>query len=462
MAISSRGNALLFRLRARLAAQRYNHTVADSGLGAQFRADVGPGSVLVQGRISRRKLDSRAFGITRSMISSPSWTVLKVLRGAGFEAYLVGGCVRDLILNRVPKDFDVITTAKLKQIKKEFRRCTIVGQRFPICMVHVKGSVVEVSSFETVAKHGEEKEIVLPSDIPHGCDRKDFVLWKNCMQRDFTINSLFFDPFINSIYDYVNGIVDVKCLKLRTLIPAEASFQEDCARILRGVRIAARLGLSFSEDTENAIHKLSLSIATLTKSRLLLELNYMLSYGAAEPSFHLLQRFNLLEILLPFHAAYLAEQAREQSSQNPAMLMKLFFNLDKLVTCDQPAESTLWVALLAFHLALVINSQDALVVWTFASVLYHQSWKLGVKFARKHAQTEANFIPEISEAHESISDAELAERATHLAAAAQYSINALTDRDSLLQLMSRFPDLTCSGLVANSASLCHVDMYCSL
>ncbi|RVW32917.1 Poly(A) polymerase I [Vitis vinifera] len=270
-----------------------------------------------------KKLDSRTFGITRSMISSPSWVVLKLLQREGFEAYLVGGCVRDLILNKTPKDFDVITTAKLKQIKKRFRRAQIVGRRFPICRVHVKGSVIEVSSFETVAKHGEEKEKVSFSQMPSGCDESDFNRWRNCMHRDFTINSsLFFDPFVNKIYDYANGMKDLRSLKLRTLIPAQLSFKEDCARMLRGLRIAARLGLSFSRETETAIRSLASSVKSLDKSRIMLELNYMLSYGSAKPSLCLLWRFNLLDILLPFHGAYLAQQTTEPSAQHSMMFME--------------------------------------------------------------------------------------------------------------------------------------------
>ncbi|CAK7355527.1 unnamed protein product, partial [Dovyalis caffra] len=107
---------------------------------------------------------------------------------AGFESYLVGGCVRDLLLNRVPKDFDVITTANLKQIKKKFHRSQIVGRRFPICIVYIKGSAIEVSSFETAAKQSQEKEKFLLSQMPRSCDEKDCRRWRNSMHRDFTIN----------------------------------------------------------------------------------------------------------------------------------------------------------------------------------------------------------------------------------------------------------------------------------
>lgn len=159
-----RRTLLSSRLKPLFTLQRLDHALAESGAQTQFYAGMGSASALEQESVvkvdmsSWRKLDSRTLGITRSMIPLPSLIVLKVLRGAGFDTYLVGGCVRDLLLNKVPKDFDVVTTATLKQIKKEFHRCFIVGRRFPICHVNVKGSIVEVSSFETAGINGKEKQ----------------------------------------------------------------------------------------------------------------------------------------------------------------------------------------------------------------------------------------------------------------------------------------------------------------
>lgn len=413
---------MLSRLKALVKLQSVNHSLLEGAMQTLFCREISSDSMDEQGHIDTtkwKKIDSRAYGITRSMISLPSWTVLKVLHSQGFEAYLVGGCVRDLLLKRTPKDFDVITTANLQQIRKQFYRAQIVGRRFPICLVHVRGSVIEVSSFGTVGKHAEEKEKDILTKMPTGCNERDFIRWRNCMHRDFTINSLFFDPFVNKIYDYANGMRDLMSLKLQTLIPAPLSFKEDCARILRGIRIAARLGLSLSKETENAIRTLSSSIKGLDKSRMLLELNYMLSYGAAGPSLCLLRRFNLLEVLLPYHAAHLAQQVRNQSAQSPVMLMKLFFNLDKLLSCQRPSNCNLWVGLLAFHMALADNPQDALVVWTFSSVMYHGKWKEGVKFAREHAHMQLNFDPEFSEPCDYKSDQELAEKVSHFASLVQ-------------------------------------------
>ncbi|XP_002521705.2 uncharacterized protein LOC8268760 [Ricinus communis] len=437
------------RLRNLTTLQRFNHSLIEQTplYPRMISSDSKDQQSTVIDISKWKKINASAVGIKRSMIPPSPWLVLKILHNKGFEAYLVGGCVRDLLLNRIPKDFDVITTAKLKQVKKQFHRCEIVGRRFPICRVHVKGSVVEVSSFETVAQHNEGKEEVLISQKPSGCNGRDFIRWRNSMHRDFTINSLFFDPFMNQIFDYANGMADLSFLKLRTVIPARLSFQEDCARILRGLRITGRLGLSISKDTESAIRKLSSSVKSLDKARIMMELNYMLSYGAAESTIYLLQRFNLLELFLPFHAAYLSQQAGETFSLGSVMLMKLFFNLDTLVSCDRPCTSSLWVGLLAFHQALVTNPQDALVSWVFASVLYHGKWKDGVEFARENAKMQVKFAPEISGFSEFKSDEELAEEVSHLASLVQDSVDALMDTDTLAQSMSRFGVTSSSGLV---------------
>ncbi|KVI08731.1 Poly A polymerase, head domain-containing protein, partial [Cynara cardunculus var. scolymus] len=363
-----------------------------------------------------KKMDSRSLGITRSMLPSSPFTVLKILRTRGFEAYLVGGCVRDLLLKRTPRDFDVITTADLHQIRKQFHNCHIVGRKFPICRVHMKGSVIEVSSFKTSAKHSEDKEKFLVSQVPRGCDRSDLNLWKNCMHRDFTVNSLFFDPVIHKIYDYSNGMKDLLELKLRTLVPAHLSFSEDCARILRGLRIAARLGLSFSKDTETAIHKQASSILVLSESRIMMEIDLMLSFGASESSLRLLHRFRILEMLLPLQVIH-----------------------------DQ-------IGLLAFHQALLDKPQDPFVVLNFASVLYHQDWQGGLQFARQCGRAPVSFEPELSEPCGSISDDELSIKVRQLALQVLDSIEALVETDSLHKKMSKFPGFPCSGLVSQSVS----------
>ncbi|WCJ20596.1 CCA-adding enzyme [Euphorbia peplus] len=387
-----------------------------------------------------KKIQASRVGVSPEKIPLFAWSVLNQLHKKGFQAYLVGGCVRDFLLNKQPKDFDVVTTAELKEVKRVFRNCSIIGRRFPICRVKIKDSVIEVSSFETVAAHFKDNENQKLPEMPVGCDEKDFICWNNSIRRDFTINSLFYDPFLDKICDYANGMEDIRTLKLRTVKPAHLSFEEDRARVLRGLRIAGRLGLSISVDTELAICKFASSVKDLDKFRIMMELNYMLSYGAAESTIYLLQRFNILELFLPFQAGYLNCQFRKISPEGSVMLMKLFFNLDKLVSCNRPCHPNLWLGLLAFHQALVIYPQDAFVVWVFASVLYHGTWKEGVKFARENANLQVDFVPEISGFSESKSDDELSEEVSHLAALVQKSVGSLVDANILAKSMCKYKD----------------------
>ncbi|XP_020247981.1 uncharacterized protein LOC109825542 [Asparagus officinalis] len=326
----SSSSSLFSRLQALILEQkRWTHAYSGESAAGEVR-EASSGFRLREGSIDAstwRTVDSRTFGIRRSAISSPIWTVLKILQGQGFEAYLVGGCVRDLILGRTPKDFDVVTTATLEQIKNQFHRSIIIGRRFPICLVYIFSTKIEVSSFETTHIDAQHGQMILFSQMPNSCDKKDFVRWKDCMRRDFTINGLFYDPFVNTIYDYADGIRDVMASEVRTVIPAHLSFTEDCARILRGLRIVARLGLRFSEDTATAVQDLCSSIITLDKPRLMMELNFMLAYGAAVPSIRLLQKYKLLDILLPIQAAYLADQSKQLAGGSSIMLMVRCFTL---------------------------------------------------------------------------------------------------------------------------------------
>ncbi|CAN6485066.1 unnamed protein product [Victoria cruziana] len=397
-----------------------------------------------------RAVDSRAMGLKRSSIGSSVWTVLNRLRSKGYEVYLVGGCVRDLLLKKIPKDFDVITTAGLKQIKKLFHRCIIVGKRFPICQVRIDGSVIEVSSFETRHSHIFEKEeaVCLP-EMPNGCDSGDFVRWRNCMKRDFTVNCLFYDPFINKVYDYANGMQDLRMLKVRTIISAHVSFKEDSARILRGLRIAARLGLIISEETAAAMRDLSSSIIHLGKDRLSMEMNYLLSYGAAEYSFQLLREFKLLELLFPIHEAYLTRQTKLSPGGADNMLMHLLHYMDKIFSSDRPCHCSLWVGILSFHLALVNRPQDALVVWTFCLALCLGDGREAVKLARQKAEMGVVYASEILQS-KTMDDEQLCAEVCSFVSSMKSSVDALTKKDSLLEAMERFPLSSCSGLVVVS------------
>ncbi|KAH9623704.1 hypothetical protein KSS87_013418 [Heliosperma pusillum] len=391
-----------------------------------------------------KKLSSKKLGISTSEISGPTKVVLKELKKKGYEVYLVGGCVRDLILKRIPKDFDILTSAELREVIKTFRHSEIVGRRFPICHVHIGDHVIEVSSFSTGARR--------PNKLPHllekpiGCNEKDNIRWRNCMQRDFTINGLMFDPFARLVYDYTGGLEDLKKAKLRTIIPASISFHEDCGeflfdcrtllvavmlltltRVLRAIRIAARLGFRLEKETAQCVRNSSYSILRLDKGRFLLEMNYMLAYGSAEASLRLLWKFGLLEILLPHQA--------------------LFANLDKLLAPDRPCHSSLWVMLLAFHKALSDQSRGPSVVAAFALAINNGGdIKEAVDIAVMISRPSEHKFHELLDTQISEKTA-LKRELLNLAVSVNMALSSMTDEYAVSRAMANYPQAPQSDLV---------------
>ncbi|CAA6667834.1 unnamed protein product [Spirodela intermedia] len=398
-----------------------------------------------------RKLSSKELGIKTSMITKATKSVMNVLRKKGHEVYLVGGCVRDLILKKTPKDFDVITTADLKEVLRAFSRCEIVGKRFPICHVHVNDSIVEVSSFSTSARKSYRSPTILRK--PPDCSDRDYVRWRNCLARDFTINGLMYDPYSNIVYDYTGGMEDIKKAKVRTVIPADTSFTEDCARILRAVRIAARLGFRFTRETAHSLKDYSFSVLRLDKGRLLMEMNYMLAYGSAEASLRLLWKFGLLEVLLPIQAAYFVSRGFRRRDKRSNMLLVLFSNLDHLLAPDRPCHSSLWVAMLAFHQALVDEPRDPLVIATFSLAL-HNGGDLSeaVKIARRIRHCHDPTFSELLEPREMDAD-ELEGEVLDLLSSVKSALSLMTDENHVAQAMAKYPQAPYSDLVLISLAL---------
>eukprot|EP01025_Chloroclados_australasicus_P066267 TRINITY_DN9096_c0_g2_i3.p1 TRINITY_DN9096_c0_g2~~TRINITY_DN9096_c0_g2_i3.p1 ORF type:complete len:560 (+),score=49.85 TRINITY_DN9096_c0_g2_i3:79-1680(+) len=251
-------------------------------------------------------------------ISGPAWRTLTNLRMSGHEALIVGGTIRDLLLENTPKDFDILTSAELVQVKRLFGKCQLIGKRFPIAQVHIGGQTIEVSNWST----GND-DVQLPDDAASiktkldkgelGLKQTKIQLWSKCRQynallRDFTVNALLYEPFSRLIFDYVGGMSDIRSRTLRTVIDPYLSFMEDPARMLRAIRLAARVGLKFEHHTAAAIKQLGSGILTLPALRLTMEMNSLMAYGSAAESIKIMWHFNILEQLLPMHAAYLAKE----------------------------------------------------------------------------------------------------------------------------------------------------------
>jgi len=239
-----------------------------------------------------RILSRPEHNVSRKNIDPDALRVLYRLKNAGFVAYLVGGGVRDLLLERAPKDFDISTTAHPQQVRKLFRNCFIVGRRFRLAHVRFGRKVVEVSTFRK-ASMPEEGDTLVRRDNTFGTPEED------AFRRDFTVNALFYDIATFSVIDWVGGLEDLTARVIRAIGDPAVRFREDPVRMLRAVAIAARLGFTIDPDTAEAIRFLRGEIVRSSPARILEEIYKILRQGRARETFEMLHAHGLLAYLLP-------------------------------------------------------------------------------------------------------------------------------------------------------------------
>ncbi len=243
--------------------------------------------------------------ISRTMINPNALKVLYRLNTAGFTAFLVGGCVRDLLLDRQPKDFDIATNALPEEVRKLFRNCRLIGKRFRLAHIVFGKEIIEVATFRTHHKQGEEKH----GRMEHGMIIRDNVygtIEDDAWRRDFTINALYYNIADFSVLDYTGGIEDLKSTRLRMIGDPVLRFHEDPVRLLRAIRFVGKLNLSIHPETEAQIYALSNLLAHVSPARLFQEVLKFFQEGATLPTFKLLQKYALFKQLFPQTAEVLA------------------------------------------------------------------------------------------------------------------------------------------------------------
>ncbi len=217
--------------------------------------------------------------------------VVTSLRKEGFEAYFVGGCVRDLVMAREPKDYDVVTNARPEQVVKLFPQSVLVGARFGVVQVSRDSGMIEVATYRSDGTYIDGRR---PSEVSFAQRPEDDVC-----RRDFTINGLLFDPAESRVIDYVGGEADIRDRRIRAIGEAGKRFREDHLRMLRAVRFAARLGFSLDRTVLYAIQELGTLIASVSRERVRDEILKMLTQGSARRALELLDATGLLAIILP-------------------------------------------------------------------------------------------------------------------------------------------------------------------
>jgi poly(A) polymerase len=217
------------------------------------------------------------------------------LRSAGHQAYLVGGCVRDLLLGRKAKDFDVATDARPDRVTELFERSEQVGAHFGIVLVRENTSQVEVATFRRDASYSDGRR---PDRVSFEAGPQ-----QDALRRDFTINALLLDPETNQVLDFVGGQEDLRRRVIRAIGDPDLRFGEDHLRLIRAVRFAARLGFQIEPETMAALRRLHGLIATVSAERVRDELIRILTEGGARRGFELLDETGLLGDILPEVAA---------------------------------------------------------------------------------------------------------------------------------------------------------------
>jgi poly(A) polymerase len=265
--------------------------------------------------------------ISRSQISENALKVLYRLQKSGFQAYLVGGCVRDLLLGREPKDFDVVTDADPEQIRKVFRNCRIIGRRFRLAHVHFGREIIEVATFRGVGEAQSDKQVLnkegrLLRDNVYGTIEED--VWR----RDFTVNALYYNIKDFSVVDYTGGMDDHKTGTLRLIGDPETRFREDPVRMLRAVRFAVKLGFNLDPDCEKAIHDLAELLYGIPAARLYDEALKLFLSGYALQTFEMLRHYGLFQILFPDTESSLAV---EEDGFPKLFLIKALENSDNRI-----------------------------------------------------------------------------------------------------------------------------------
>lgn len=236
-------------------------------------------------------------GINPKHIDRNARTVIQTLLDAGYDAYLVGGCVRDLVLGKKPKDFDVATNALPEQISPLFRRGRIIGKRFRLVHVRFGREVIEVATFRAGVDAVDDLETTeagrIISDNIYGEEYED------AFRRDFTINALFYDIRDNAVLDYVGGFADLKQRKLHVIGDPEKRFREDAVRMLRAIRFSAKLNLVLEPDLISTIQRLGYLLEDQSRARLFDEVIKLLQGGAAVQTMTELCQFGFVETLFP-------------------------------------------------------------------------------------------------------------------------------------------------------------------
>lgn len=249
--------------------------------------------------------------IDNSLVDNDAIWAIRKLKASGAEAYLVGGAVRDLLLGLVPKDFDITTSASPRQIQRLFWNSRVIGRRFKLVHLVFGQKIIEVSTFRS----GEDAE--------DGSNNVFGSVDQDARRRDFSINSLYYDPTNQQLLDFNHAMDDFKKKRISSIIPLDTSFVEDPVRMVRGVKYSVTTGFRLRGDVKRAIRKYANELSRISTSRLTEETNKILASGRCTDIFLALEKYKLLVYMLPCYSVYCKYEKERKSLRELDRLVML-------------------------------------------------------------------------------------------------------------------------------------------
>jgi poly(A) polymerase len=284
--------------------------------------------------------------VSRQQVNENALKVLYRLRKEGFDSYLVGGCVRDLLLGREPKDFDVVTNAEPEQIARIFSNCRLIGKRFRLAHVCYGRDVIEVATFRKAISDDKTQTPRLNKDGRLLQDNIYGTIEEDVWRRDFTINALYYNIRDFSIIDYVGGMEDHKAGLVRLIGDAGERFREDPVRMLRAVRFAVKLAFRLHHDCEEAIAPNAHLLAGIPPARLYDEISKLFLTGYGVQTFELLRQYGLFSVLFPATDKSLMY---EEADFPKMMVIKALENSDQRIADNKPVTLYFLIAALLWE-----------------------------------------------------------------------------------------------------------------
>ncbi len=282
------------------------------------------GDILAQAKIKPTIIPRDQHNVSRALISDSALKVLYRLNKAGYKAYLVGGGVRDILLEREPKDFDVVTDARPEQIRGLFNNCLLIGRRFRLAHVRFGAEIIEVSTFRKTHS-SPDQDIGLSQSGQIIRDNVYGDIDADVWRRDFTINALFYNIDDFSLVDYVGGIDDLNARQLKLIGDPAQRYIEDPVRMLRIVRFSAKLGLHINPDSAQPITQYAHLLADVPTARLFEEVLKLFMAGYAVQTFEQLRHYQLFKYLFPQ-----TEQVLNSRAEQPQkLMMQALKNMDQ-------------------------------------------------------------------------------------------------------------------------------------